>query len=192
MYLAYEDADDPEAVRRYLRMAEEQMATLNQIASQTLGFARASVGLKSTNIVALAEAAFRIHQTTIDTRKIYLVKQLPKELAAEVHVGEILQVLSNLLANALDALADGGSLSFRLSKRNREIHFVIADNGSGIPPLHLNQIFEPFFTTKEDQGTGLGLALSKRLIERPHGRIRVRSTMRPGRTGSAFRVSLPI
>jgi signal transduction histidine kinase len=67
---------------------------------------------------------------------------------------------------------------------------VIADNGHGIPAEHLRQVFQPFFTTKK-AGTGLGLALSKRIVEHNSGKISLRSSVRPGRSGTAFRICLP-
>ncbi len=110
----------------------------------------------------------------------------------EGYTGEMLQVVSNLIVNALDALPEDGVLYLRLRKRRGQVEFVIADNGHGIPPDHGDTIFQPFFTTKGDGGTGLGLALSKRIIERHNGRIRVRSSVRPGKSGTAFKISLPV
>ena len=72
-----------------------------------------------------------------------------------------------------------------------KIEFVIADNGHGIPKEHTSDIFQPFFTTKEDRGTGLGLAVSKNIVERHKGRISVRSSVRPGKSGTIFKISIP-
>ncbi len=192
MYLASQEADDPEKVRNYLLLANEQMATLSDIAKNTLGFAQPSIKPRPMDLVVVAEAAIRIHQQAIEQKRIHLVTELPESAVAEVHTGEMLQVVSNLIVNALDALPGDGVLHLRLRKRQGEIEFVIADNGHGIPPNHGEAIFQPFFTTKGDRGTGLGLALSKRIIERHHGRIRVRSSVRPGKSGTIFKVSLPL
>src|SRR5271163_1828032 len=132
-YLALEEAEDPVKVRRYMRQAEEQMATLYQITNQSLGFARTSRSPQAINLAGVAEAALRIHQRTIEAKRIHLVKELPEKLVAEVHTGEILQVVSNVIVNALDALPPGGTLRLRLRKRRGEVRFVIADNGHGIP-----------------------------------------------------------
>ena len=70
-------------------------------------------------------------------------------------------------------------------------HVTVADNGPGIPAPILPRIFEPFFTTKKERGTGLGLAISKSIVEKHHGRIRSRSTTRPSRNGTTFRISIP-
>jgi len=191
-HLTFAEADDPEKVRTYMILAEEQMKHLCHIARQTLGFAQQTEKPKSVDFVDLAEAAIRIHRHAIDEKRIRLIRDLPDSIVAEVHPGEILQVVSNLIVNALDALPENGVLRLRLRMRHGEVHFVIADNGYGIPSGHTESIFQPFFTTKAERGTGLGLSLSKRIIEHHQGRIRVRSSVRPGKSGTAFRVSLPI
>ena len=190
-YLALQEADDPAKVREYLLQAEEQMLNVNRIAKQTLRFAQQVDRPREIDLVTVAEAAIRIHQRVIEEKRIHLVRDLPEGAVTEVFTGEMLQVLSNLIVNALDALPAEGILRLRVRKRKNQIHFVIADNGHGIPNGHTGAIFEPFFTTKPDQGTGLGLALSKRIVERHNGRIRVRSSVRTGRSGTAFRISLP-
>jgi len=112
---------------------------------------------------------------------------------AEVYTGEILQVISNLLVNALEAVPPHGVLHVRVKRRNGEVDVVVADNGHGIPAEHIEAIYEPFFTTRADNGgTGLGLALTKKIIDRHGGRIRVRTSVRPGKSGTMFRVSLPL
>lgn len=152
-YLTLTNSGDPEKVNLYMRMAEEQMVLLNQIVSQTLGFARTSAPPKVTDLVDLAEAALRIHQKTIEAKHIHLVKDLPKGILAEIRMGELLQVMSNLIVNALDALPPDGTLSVRLRKGREKAHILIADTGRGISPEHTRSIFEPFFTTKEESGT---------------------------------------
>ncbi len=191
-YLALEEADKPEQVRKYMRLAEEQMATLNHIASQTLSLAGPAQSPKVTDLVELAEAAVRIHQRTIDSKSIHLVKSLSRDMIAEVHTGQILQVISNLIANAVDALPAEGTLHLRLRKHANQVHVIIADNGHGIPVEHLEKIFDPFFTANKVSGTGLGLALSKRIIDHHQGRIRMRSSVRQGKSGTTFKVSLPV
>ena len=190
-YLALQEADDPAKVREYLLQAEEQMLNVTRIAKQTLSFSQQVDRLRAIDLVTVAEAAIRIHQRVIDEKRIHLVKDLPEGAVTEVFTGEMLQVISNLIVNALDALPAGGILRLRVRRRKDQIDFVIADNGHGIPNGHTGAIFEPFFTTKADKGTGLGLALSKRIVERHNGRIRVRSSVRAGRSGTAFRISLP-
>jgi signal transduction histidine kinase len=124
-------------------------------------------------------------------KQIHLMKELPEDLTVRVYTTEMLQVMSNLIVNSLDALPSAGTLWMRLRRRNREIHIVVADNGHGISAEHIHQIFEPFFTTKKI-GPGLGLSLSKRIVEHNQGRISQRSSVRPGKSGTTFQISLPI
>jgi signal transduction histidine kinase len=183
--------DDIAVIHEHLRQANEQMATVYQIAAQTLGFARMLPTAREVDLVELAEAALRIHHRRITAQKIHLVRDFSKGVFAEIYSGEILQVISNLLANALDALPEGGTISLRLRKRDSHVQLLVADNGHGMAPHHVARLFEPFFTTKENRGTGLGLALSRKIIERHAGTISARSSALPRRNGTTFRISLP-
>ena len=190
-YLAHEEADDPEQVRRYMKMAEEQIRAMSRIANQTLSFAKLSQKAKPVDLVTLAEAALRIHQRTIEAKRIHLVRKLPEDLTAEVQEARILQVVSNLIANAIQAMPEEGRLGIRLKKRGGYIELLVADNGHGIDPATRDKLFEPFFSTKGESGNGLGLSLTKRIVEDHSGRLSVRSSIRPGRSGSVFKVVLP-
>ena len=99
-YLALAEAKYPTRVRKYLKMADEHVAMLAQITTQTLGFARSSQSARHIDFADLAEAALRVHQRKIESKQMHLVKDLPRNLVAEVHTGEILQVISNLIVNA--------------------------------------------------------------------------------------------
>lgn len=181
-----------EEVRRYIHLAQEQVAALSEIANTSLGFARSLHTPRPTCLVRLVEAAIRTHRALIDAKRIQLIKDLPDGLVVEVRGGEILQVVSNLVTNALDALPSGGTLRVRLRVRALKVHLLVVDNGTGIPKAILNRIFEPFFTTKMEAGTGLGLAFSKRIVQDHGGKIRLRSSVRPGKSGSLFEIILPL
>ena len=112
--------------------------------------------------------------------------------------GEIRQVLSTLLLNAIEALLPGGTIAVHVGKSsdwnepaNRGVRISIADNGVGIPRHNTARIFEPFFTTKGENGTGLGLWVANGIVNRLGGSIRVRSSVRPGKTGTCFSIFLP-
>jgi signal transduction histidine kinase len=189
--LALQDAEFPDKVRQYLLMADEQIATVERVASGPLDFARSPSALKPVELGVVAESALRIHRRAIEAKSIHLVKSCPKGIVAQIYTGEMLQVFSNLIANALDALPDRGILSLRIRKLHGKIQLIIADNGCGVPHAHREAVFEPFFTTKRDHGTGLGLSLCKKIVEHHNGKIRMRSSVDPGRHGTAFRISLP-
>ena len=190
-FLALSQIEKPDQVRKYLQLAEEQIVTLSKIATQTLSFARLASAKPSIDLVDVAEGALRIHQRTITARRIHLVKDLPDSLMAELHAGRMLQVFSNLIANALEALPDEGRLSIRFSKKQGQIHLLVADNGTGIAAEYRSRIFESLFTTKGASGNGMGLALSKRIVEEHNGKLSFRTTDRPGRSGTAFKISFP-
>lgn len=189
--LTQHDAEDPERVRHHMHVAEEQIVALNEIAGGTLKLARASPAPRCVDLSVLAEAALRIHQRAIESKGVHLVKDLRGDLVAEVCTGEMLQVISNLMVNALDAIPENGTVCLRLRKSTGKVRILVADNGHGIPTEIIGKIFTPFFTTKEGRGTGLGLSVSKKIIDRHKGTIRMRSSVRPGRSGTAFRISIP-
>ena len=191
VFLTLAESRDHEQVEKYMRMAQEQMETLRHVASQTLGFARPVSTLKEIEALALADAALRIHQRTIDEKRIHLVRELPDDVRAHVYTGEMLQVLSNLIVNALDALPSGGTLRLRVREGVDRLYFVIADNGHGIPAENLSRLFQPFFSTKGERGNGFGLALTRRIVERHRGTIGIRSSVRPGRSGTVIRIAIP-
>lgn len=184
-------AAEPAKVTRYLDLAEEQMAHLRYISGKTLSYSRSAYSLEPADLVKVAEAGVRIHQTRFSRDKIRLVTDLPEQVIAPIHFGEMLQVVSNLLANALDAVSGSGCIRLRVRAQENEAHILVADNGHGISPQHIRSVFEPYFTTKGDHGTGLGLALIRKIVDGHRGRIRVRTSVRPGRCGTTFRVSLP-
>lgn len=191
-YLVDREAENPAQVREYIHLLQEQLANVTQIAQQTLGFYKCTAPARPTDLVGVAQAALRVHEHKINAKKLRLEKFLPDDAIVKAHPGEMLQVLSNLIANALDALPVSGSLAIRIRKCEEEAHVTVIDNGHGIPEPVLAKIFEPFFTTKQERGAGLGLAISKSIIERHHGRLRARSCTRQGRSGTAFRISLPL
>jgi signal transduction histidine kinase len=112
--------------------------------------------------------------------------------------GELRQILSNLIANSLDACSSGAVI--RIDARSATdprtperigVRITIADTGLGIPTEHLESIFEPFFTTKKDTGTGLGLWVSRELVKKQGGSLRVRSRTSDPRCGTVFSIFLP-
>jgi signal transduction histidine kinase len=103
--------------------------------------------------------------------------------------GELNQVWANLLENALDAVSSAGRVTMSAAREDGRVVVRIVDDGPGIPPDIRSRIFDPFFTTKPiGEGTGLGLDISRRIVQQHGGSIDVDS--HPGRT--EFRVSLPV
>ena len=112
--------------------------------------------------------------------------------------GELRQVFSNLIVNAMDALAGSGEkliLSVREGHRwdtgARGVRVEIIDDGPGIPRAHCSQLFQPFYTTKGELGTGIGLWVSRSIVQKHDGTLKMRSSVRPGRSGTCFSVFIP-
>jgi signal transduction histidine kinase len=120
---------------------------------------------------------------------VRIAKRLGELPPARVDPAQLQQILLNLLLNAVDAMPQGGDVEVRTAwdQRANEVHIEVADGGRGISPAHADQLFRPFFTTKPG-GTGLGLAVSKRLAEQQGGTLRYLPN--PG-GGTIFRVQLP-
>jgi signal transduction histidine kinase len=112
--------------------------------------------------------------------------------------GELRQLFSNLISNSLDAIADHGTVSLRIScgrtlRDGRPCATVIvADDGPGVSPRTLAHLFEPFHTTKWPFGNGLGLWVCKQIVDRHCGTIRVRSRTSGARRGTTVAVALPV
>jgi len=191
-YLVLLNSDDGARVRNYSGLLEEQLGLLNTISRQTLSFYHSRETVEPIGIGPLAEAALRIHHKKIAAKEIRLLKRLPGEVIVESHPGAMLQVFSNLIGNAVEALPAKGILQIRARCADGEAHILFADNGHGIPAEIRLKIFEPFFSTKKEHGTGLGLTITKEIVERHRGRIRSRTSTQTGRSGTAFRISLPL
>jgi signal transduction histidine kinase len=129
------------------------------------------------------------------------VKQIQVQLALEDCppitglAGEIQQLVSNIISNAIDAVPVGGRLKIDASPAKLAggefIRLRIEDDGPGVAPENLKRIFEPFFTTKKDVGTGLGLWVCKEIAERHGGTVQVESKNETGANGAIFTILLP-
>jgi signal transduction histidine kinase len=110
--------------------------------------------------------------------------------------GELVQVFSNIIANSIDAMPQGGLLHVETRETGNEeeagIEVVIRDQGTGIEQEHLARIFEPFFTTKGNVGTGLGLWVTKQLVENHGGRITATSSTDPEHSGTSIVIYIPV
>jgi two-component system, NtrC family, sensor kinase len=158
-----------------------------------LTFSRTTpINLQPTNLNQVIDRALRLIQHQLDLGAIQVQPDLDTELPLVICDGaQIEQVLLALMMNALDAMPQGGNLwvATKLSREDNAVRIVVRDDGCGIPPEILPRLFEPFLTTKETgRGVGLGLAISRSILERHNGDIEVQSEA--GR-GTTFTVTLP-
>jgi len=197
VYLAKRDVRDAEKVASYLNSAKQELNRVAHITRQTLGFYRDTSSPVRFNVASTLDDVLGLYERRFETRNIRVVKQYDDDAEIVALAGEIRQAFSNLLTNALDAMPSAGTLSLRIHKSHKwdnahapGVRIVIADSGSGISPEHKQNLFQPFFTTKADVGTGLGLWITRGIIEKHGGSIRARS--RTGQKhGTTFSMFLP-
>jgi signal transduction histidine kinase len=182
--------------REYVKLAERELQRVSQIVRQSLAFSRMTTDQLPVPIVRLLEEVLVLYAPRIQSRGVHIQKRF--EWNAPVP-GEMRQVFSNLIVNAVDALPPGGSVYLHVFQcceygdpQRDGIRLVVADNGTGIKPEHRREIFEPFFSTKREKGNGLGLWISSEIVQKHGGSIRMHSRVTPGRSGTAFAVFLPI
>ena len=118
--------------------------------------------------------------------------ELDRDLYAHVISGELKQVIANLVANAVDATDSGGHIHITVKREGENATIVISDTGSGIDETNMPHLFEPFFTTKAEVGTGLGLWVTKGIIEKQQGAISIRTSTDPVDHGTTITVTLPL
>jgi signal transduction histidine kinase len=175
-----------------MEIAESQLLILGEITRKTLSFYNVRSEAKDFDLVNIMEAALTLHVLRTGRQRIEIRKQIQGPAVARVMAGEILQILSNLIRNSLDALSDqGGILSLRVKVCNGNVLITVADNGTGIEASIYERMFQPHRTTKS-QGTGFGLWLSRNIVNHHHGTIICRSSRIAGRSGTTFRLSLPV
>ncbi len=187
-----------EKARKHLAMAEQELARVAHVARQTLGFYRDTTAPKPLNIASTLDEVLGLYGRRIEAKKLQVRKEYGPDPVVTALAGEVRQVLSNLLVNAIDATADRGRLRLRARFAHDwtcgkpGVRVTVADTGVGIAPENRTNLFQPFHTTKKDVGTGLGLWVSREIIQKHAGKIRVRSSVIPGRSGTVFTVFLPL
>jgi PAS domain S-box-containing protein len=195
----------PQNQDQYLKMAEREVLRTAAIAQQMLGFVRESSSPSPLNVASTLDDVLQLYLRPLNEKHIRVDKSYDPDAEIRGFAGELRQLFSNLIINALDALGDGGRLTLHVA-RSREwsndndrgngahrtgVRVTIADSGSGIQQSDLTRIFEPFYSTKGDSGTGLGLWLSHGIVQKHEGSIRVRSRTTEGSSGTVFSVFLP-
>lgn len=196
LFLAMTAEGVPEPVRQYLLTADAELKRIAHMTRQTLGFYRESTAPAVLRVAALLDSVFDLLQAKIFSKQATVRRQCGEHLAINAFPGELRQVLSNLVMNSLDAIAEEGKVTVRASQTigrsgHHLIRITVADNGEGISARALSQIFDPFFTTKGSVGNGLGLWVSKQIIEKHGGSIQVHSCRNGPRKGTTFSVVLP-
>ncbi len=197
LFLARSPRSLPEEVDDFLATAERELRRVSLITSQTLRFHKQASKPSAVLVPELVQGVLTIFQGRLVNSGIEVIRRERAMGPIECFEGEIRQVMNNLVGNAIDAMPISGRLFVRSHEATnwktgtRGIVLTVADTGPGMPRLVLRRIFDPFFTTKGIGGTGLGLWVSKEIVDRHHGQLNVRSVQRSGRTGTVFTLFLP-
>jgi signal transduction histidine kinase len=191
IYLARITAESSANAVEYLDAASNELRSVGEITSRSLAFVRMDLDAKSIDLVELANAALQLHHEKISSKRINVQLRTADSANTTGKRGELLQVLVNLLLNAIDALPYSGNLHLRIALHRSEAIMTVADNGKGIPEALRPCLFQSFKSGKE-QGNGLGLWIAKHIIESHQGKIKYRTSTRPDRSGTVFRIALPV
>jgi len=189
IFLARNEEDGAER-NRLMEMADKELQRVSHITRQTLGFYRDTGRAVKVDLSEVVNNVLDVFQGKLKSKGVAAHFETRGETVVYGAPGEITQVVSNLVSNAIDASPSGSSIRVRVTHRPDGVVLVISDHGSGIPSTARPKVFEPFFTTKKDVGTGLGLWISRRIVESHGGTIRFRSSNGSKAAGTVFRVSL--
>jgi signal transduction histidine kinase len=201
IYLAKTDPEIPSAVQRLLETADAELVRVSQIAQQTLGFYRDTTRPVDINLNELLSSVVDLFSRKLVYSRVTCSLDLESDLCIFGLQGEIRQVFSNLLVNAIDASQSNsqtgtGPRNIRIRAHRHHdgregVAVLVCDSGSGIAPAVREQLFAPFVTTKPSLGTGLGLWVTRGIVEKHGGTVTFRTSTQPP-TGTIFRIFLPL
>ncbi|MBS1804948.1 MAG: response regulator [Acidobacteria bacterium] len=178
----------PPDARRFLETAQSELSRISQITVQTLRFHRSSTHARSTDLHELLDTVFAVLSSRFTKHNVVVEKHLGDIPRLVIHDGEVRHLITNIIANSLDAMPRGGRLIIRTrhaidpESGQEGVRLTIADTGIGMNPETQNRLFEPFYSTKGITGTGLGLWICRGIVEKHGGSIRFQS-----REGSTHR-----
>ena len=194
LYLLRPMITDPIGIN-YLASAEDELARVSHIAKQTLGYYREHASASSASLTEIVQHAITIYEPRCAGARIEIRKSLDSTRRVVLRRGEMMQVISNLIANSIYAMPEGGVLSISVEDAlgsEDGIVLTIEDDGVGIAADHLRRVFDAFFTTRSTVGTGIGLFVAKQFVEGHGGRIEIESRNGVENHGTAVHVFLPI
>lgn len=197
LYLV-EDGTLQEEQRKFIKLAQQELARVVDIATQTLRFYRDPSPPRLCNLTEIIEGVLTFFGGRITSSHIQIERHFDKDSAVLGAREELRQVFVNLIRNAMEAMPHGGKLEVRIKNatnfqtRRKGVRVTVADTGHGMDHATKRRMFEPFFTTRSGVGIGLGLWLSAGIIHQHGGTIRLKSRRRSGQSGTVFSVFLPL
>ena len=194
MYLLRPMIADPAGIS-YFQSVETELGRVSHIAKQTLGYYREHAAATSASIGEIVLHAITIYEPRCKASGIEIKKAINSSRKIMLRRGEMMQVVSNLIMNAIYAMPAGGILSISVEDAAESpdgIVLTVQDNGVGIAESDLPRVFEAFFTTHSTVGTGIGLFVAKQFVEGHGGQIEIESRQDWEDHGTTVRISLPI
>ena len=196
------------ATREWASQADKELTRVAHIVRHTLRFNRQSVRPIKERLSDILEESLGIYEGRMRSVDISVERDYRDKVQLLCLGSELRQVFANLIGNSFDATPPGGRLLLRTrmeyrANRNKlidgapgekeiGIRVTVADNGRGMSRKVRARLFEPFFSTKGDQGTGLGLWISREILEKHHATLRIWSSMREGKSGTAISMWFPL
>jgi signal transduction histidine kinase len=186
--LARMHTDDAGRTRTLLDRINDGLVEVDRVASNLLDLARQEIGTPGPErLERLVQKAWNLLAAEAGKRKVHLDSHLTPDLPpVHVYANGLTEALLNLLKNAIDACKEGGRITLHAGLHPEDAEMVqvqIADDGPGIPPEFRERVFDPFFTTKASgQGSGLGLAMVRKMVEHSGGQVYVLNTASVGAT----------
>jgi PAS domain S-box-containing protein len=196
LFLAREKATDP-AQAEYLATAESEVARVSNIAKQTLGYYRDPTSIVHASLSDIAAEAIRVYEPRCKAAGIRIESHLDPSPKIVLRKGEIMQVIANLITNAVYAMPSGGTLTIAVRRAPDQgsgegVLLSIEDSGVGIPSDQLPRIFDAFYTTRGAVGTGIGLFVTRQFVEGHGGKIEVESRTTLRASGTKMSIFLPL
>jgi two-component system, NtrC family, sensor kinase len=197
-YLIRDHASLDDEVRYYAKLGEEELQRVSHITRQTLSFYRESQQPVPVSIPELLDNVLELQARRLQLNGIVLARHYQGTPLIHGFPVELKQVFLNLIGNAVQAMPEGGRLRIHVHESTDwktlacGVCISVCDTGAGIPAEHAKRLFEPFFSTKSTKGTGLGLWISKGIIQKYEGTIRFRTVRLSAGSATCFRVFLPM
>ena len=194
LFLLRSKIADPEG-SAFLATAESELGRVSHIAKQTLGYYREHTSASLASVADIAEHALMIYEPRCTAAAITIKRFLSPSRKIVIRRGEMVQVASNLVSNAIYAMPAGGTLSvsvYDTQSPGEGVVLTVADDGVGIGTDVLPKVFDAFFTKRPTVGTGIGLFVSKQFVEGHGGQISIESHTESERHGTLVRVFLPL
>jgi len=193
LFLADGDRIMEASTRSYLSMAQRELARLGNITRLTLGFVRTNSGATEIDTANTIEDVLSLLQHRFLSGNIAVERNLQPGVCISIAPHEYRQVATNLIANAADAVSrEGAKIAVHVIAEQGKAVLLVEDNGYGVPEANLQRIFDPFFSTKKEVGTGIGLWVTKEIVEKYGGAIFVQSGELASGFRTRFRVEFPL